>query len=77
MNDNAETGDEALEDYEIMENEVLETAADSSIAEIRAALDRIAAGTYGLDEETGEPIPFERLKHVPTARFNVRPEEDR
>lgn len=76
-NDNAESGDEAMEDYEIMENEVLETAADTSIAEIRAALERIEAGTYGLDEETGEPIPYERLKHIPTARVNISPSANR
>ena len=31
------------------------------------ALARINAGTYGLDENTGEPIPVERLRAVPTA----------
>ena len=75
VNDNAESGDEAMEAHEMLENEVLEQTADNSIAEIRAALQRIEEGTYGVDEETGEPIPFLRLKLFPTARTNVRPEQ--
>jgi len=73
--DNAEVGEEALEDYDMMENETLSSAADTSIAETKAALQRIKDGTYGFDEETGEPIPFERLKLFPAARTNVRAEE--
>ena len=33
--------------------------------------DRIEAGTYGIDEETGEPINPDRLDAIPTARTNV------
>ncbi len=43
-----------------------------SIAEIDAALHRIELGTYGIDEETGDPIDPERLDAVPAARTNVR-----
>lgn len=43
-----------------------------SIAEIDAALRRIELGTYGIDEETGEPIDPARLDAVPTARTNIR-----
>jgi DnaK suppressor protein len=43
-----------------------------SIAEIDAALHRIDLGTYGIDEETGDPIDPERLDAVPAARTNVR-----
>jgi RNA polymerase-binding transcription factor DksA len=74
-NDNAEAGDEALEDYGILENQVLEGAVDESIADIKAALTRLENGTYGVDEETGEPIPFARLKLFPTARNNVKQDE--
>ena len=75
VNDNAEAGDEALEDYGILENQVLESAADESIADIKLALERMENGTYGIDEETGEPIPFLRLKLYPTARHNVKRDE--
>jgi RNA polymerase-binding transcription factor DksA len=43
-----------------------------SIAEIDAALRRIELGTYGVDEETGEPIDAARLDAIPTARTNIR-----
>ncbi|DAB39268.1 MAG TPA: conjugal transfer protein TraR [Sulfuricurvum kujiense] len=36
--------------------------------EINAALNRIALGTYGICEKTGEPIPVARLNANPTAR---------
>ena len=43
-----------------------------SIAEVDAALQRVESGTYGIDEETGEPIDPERLEAIPTARTNIR-----
>ncbi len=43
-----------------------------SIAEVDAALRRIEMGTYGIDEETGEPIDPDRLEAMPAARTNVR-----
>ncbi|HET6585401.1 MAG TPA: TraR/DksA C4-type zinc finger protein, partial [Nannocystaceae bacterium] len=39
--------------------------------EVSAALARMDAGTYGICEETGEPIPFERLRSEPTTRYTV------
>jgi len=44
----------------------------ANLEEIDAALERIEAGTYGIDEVTGEPIAPERLEAYPTARTNVR-----
>lgn len=41
---------------------------------VTEALDRIERGTYGIDTETGEPIPEERLRAVPTAT-TASPEE--
>lgn len=35
---------------------------------VEEALDRLADGTYGIDELTGRPIPDEVLEHDPTAR---------
>jgi DnaK suppressor protein len=43
----------------------------SELEEIDAALGRVADGTYGVDEVTGEPIDPARLEAVPTARRNV------
>lgn len=47
------------------------------LAEIEAALDRIEDGTYGICEDTDEPIPFRRLEAEPTTRFTVEAQEVR
>ena len=44
---------------------------ETELAEIEAALQRIDAGTYGIDEVTGDPIDPERLDAIPTARTNI------
>lgn len=41
------------------------------LAEVEAALRRMDDGTYGICEETGEPIPFARLRAQPTTRYTV------
>ncbi len=50
------------------------TRVSAELAEIDAALDRIVTTpeTFGTDEETGAPIPFERLDIIPYARVAVR-----
>jgi RNA polymerase-binding transcription factor DksA len=50
---------------------------EEELAELQAALERIDAGTYGIDEVTGDPIAPERLEAMPTARTNVDTEARR
>ncbi len=45
--------------------------------EVEAALARMDNGTYGLCEDTGEPIPLARLRSEPTARLTAQALEDR
>lgn len=51
------------------------------LEEVDAALTRLEASRYGLCEETGEPIPAERLRALPWARLTreaaARRERDR
>ena len=47
------------------------------LREIEAALRRIQAGTYGVCEDTDDPIPFARLWAEPTARLSVEAQEQR
>jgi RNA polymerase-binding transcription factor DksA len=48
---------------------------EAEFRELEDALGRIDAGTYGIDEVTGEPIDPARLEALPAARTNVeRPE---
>ncbi|ACA86717.1 TraR/DksA family transcriptional regulator [Shewanella woodyi] len=41
------------------------------LSEIERAMARLKVGTYGLCEQTGEPIGFERLAVLPWARHTV------
>ena len=41
------------------------------LTDVDHALERLRAGTYGLDEQSGEPIPYARLEAVPWARGGV------
>jgi RNA polymerase-binding transcription factor len=47
------------------------------LAEIDRALAKIEAGTFGVSEDSGAPIPIERLEAVPWARRTVEEEERR
>lgn len=40
--------------------------------QIEEALQRIEEGTYGLCQSAGEPIPLERLREIPWARYCAR-----
>jgi DnaK suppressor protein len=48
---------------------LLVARARERLEEIDHALDKIAAGSYGLSERSGLPIGFGRLQAVPWARF--------
>jgi DnaK suppressor protein len=41
------------------------------LEEVEAALVRMEDGSYGVCEETGDPIPFGRLQLEPTTRYTV------
>jgi len=45
------------------------------IGKINEALERIADGTYGYCEETGEPIGIERLEARPIATLSIEAQE--
>jgi len=40
---------------------------EQALAKIERALERLAAGTYGYSEVSGQPIPIERLEALPSA----------
>ena len=47
------------------------TELRAQVAELDAALERVAAGTHGICEVCGLPIPPERLEARPAARTHV------
>ena len=62
---------------ELAQAELDEGIADGLRDELRAverAEERLAAGTYGLSVESGDPIPDERLEALPTAERTVEEE---
>jgi DnaK suppressor protein len=79
-----EHGDEA-EEFEdaaqgMAQNEVnqaLRDVNDQRIGDIGRALQKIDEGTYGLSDESGEPIPKARLEATPEAILTVEEQSRR
>src|SRR5260370_40770399 len=62
-----DSGDESLRIYD-REDETDANALDEEpLEQVNRALDRIKAGTYGLSEVSGKPIPVGRLEAAPYA----------
>lgn len=53
----------------------LSERSDRIRKEIDRALAKFESGTYGVSEESGEPIGFGRLRILPWARLTVQEEE--
>jgi RNA polymerase-binding transcription factor DksA len=58
--------------YDRAQAQALLAQARADLAEVDAAFARLAAGTYGVCEVCGRPIPGERLEARPAARRCVR-----
>jgi DnaK suppressor protein len=74
--DRLEPGDEGTED--LYQDEFDEGRLDdlrSELVAIGRAEARLAAGTYGLSVQSGEPIPDDRLEVLPTAERTVEEEK--
>ena len=78
-----DTGEEADEEdpvnlaADLFQNELNEGLSDDlreELAAVERAEARLAAGTYGLSIESGQPIPDERLEAVPTAERTAEEE---
>ena len=63
--------DTATETFEREKDLSILDQLERELAELHAALERVDAGTYGVDEETGQPIDPARLDAFPTARTNI------
>ncbi|MGA3247909.1 MAG: TraR/DksA family transcriptional regulator [Paraburkholderia sp.] len=82
--DEQEHGDEA-EEFEdeaqgMAQNEVnqaLHDVNDRRIHDIERALQKIADGTYGFSDASGDPIPKARLEATPEAIFTVEEQSKR
>ena len=66
--------DEAVRIYD-REDELVSNELDTQqLEQVKKALTRIEAGTYGVSEVSGKPIPIERLEAVPSATTLVTEE---
>lgn len=66
-----EGGEEADEVEEDTTNEGIVQNLEVRLQEVNEALERMAEGTYGTDEKTGNPISIERLRANPAAKIEL------
>lgn len=66
--------DEAQRIYDREDGIVSNELDAQQLQQVKKALARIDAGTYGLSEVSGKPIPLERLEAVPSATTLVNEE---
>ena len=59
--------DQASDVYDAELDEGLTDDLHDQLAAVERAEERLAAGTYGLSIESGDPIPDERLELLPAA----------
>lgn len=62
-------GDVGSEMYEREKDIALNEQASQHLDEVQQALQRMEEGLYGVCEECGEFIPYERLEALPTTRY--------
>ena len=72
-----DVGNLAAKLYQDELEESLEEDLRVQLAALERAEQRLAAGTYGLSIESGEPIPDERLEVLPTAERTEEEERAR
>jgi DnaK suppressor protein len=75
--DDIDPGNLAADLYQDELDQGLEEQLRDQLAAVERAEERLAAGTYGLSIESGQPIPDERLEALPTAELTVEEERAR
>jgi RNA polymerase-binding transcription factor len=71
QDEEVDEGDQATDLYQDELDESRESDLRDQLAAVERAEERLAAGTYGLSVESGQPIPDERLEARPTAELTV------
>ena len=75
--DDQDPGNLASDLYQDEFDEGREDDLRGQLAAVERAEERLAAGTYGLSIESGQPIPDERLEALPTAELTADEERAR
>ena len=74
LSDDQDAADLASDLYQDELDSGLADGLRDELAAVERAEARLAAGTYGLSVESGEPIPDERLEALPTAERTAEEE---
>jgi len=74
QDEDIEEGDQATDLYQDELDESRQNDLRDQLAAVERAEERLAAGTYGLSVESGQPISDERLEARPTAELTVEEE---
>ena len=74
QDEDVDEGDQATDLYQDELDESRQNDLRDQLAAVERAEERLAAGTYGLSVESGQPIPDERLEARPTAELTVEEE---
>lgn len=69
-------GDVGTDEFERDVEFALLSATEETFYEIEEALRRIARGTYGVCEMTGQAIPLARLEAIPWTRYTTEAERE-
>jgi DnaK suppressor protein len=76
--------DDEIEDGDMAERVIEQDSAlrasrfdKALLADVERALRKLEAGTYGTSEDSGKPIPLERLRAIPWARRTREEQEQR
>jgi DnaK suppressor protein len=76
--------DDEIEDGDMAERVIEQDSAlrasrfdTALLADVERALRKLEAGTYGTSEDSGKPIPLERLRAIPWARRTREEQEQR
>ncbi len=70
--DSADENEVADKFEELEENAGIASKLEGQLNEVKAALDRIEKGTYGICETCGKAIEIERLEANPSARNSIK-----
>ena len=77
LSDSEEPADAGSDLYQDELDEGLADDLREQLAAVERAEQRLAAGTYGLSTESGQPIPDERLEALPIAELTADEERAR
>lgn len=75
--DARDSGEKGAREAQRSRQEALDANGRMQLGNIKRALEKIEEGSYGLSDDSGEPIPQARLEAIPEALLTVEEEEER